>query len=502
MSLPEFSGYRIERLLGSGATAKVYAATSLEGGARVALKVFHHTLDRPELQRRITAEFRAIQAVYHPNIVRVLDAVQDSERPMLVLELVEGATLSEFQKQLPYVLPELSVRIVIDVLKALEEAHSRGIIHRDLKPSNVLVSSLGEVKVSDFGLAKFADASVMTMSGALLGSPEYMSPEQARGDALTAQSDLFSLTSILYFLVTGTSAFGRSSPLASVAAVVEGRYEAAHKRNPKISWGIERIFERGFAVKPGDRFSSAKEFRLTLERELQRLGLGAETWSLNGWLEAPSARTMSALRTMAEALTARCEQAIRDEDVALAHECLAHLSLVAPSSVSVSDFTDRIGDLQRAAQRRPRKRFTISAALLLACVLGAGAFRLLPSSESLAPSAALKSPAEPADRSSAGGLSPPETSEIASSNDKKPRELSAVKPQETRTVPVERRQRIHFELPEDVEVSLNERPIDPKKNLSVLPGQYRLTLLKKGFRPITQTIQVREGEPTHIRVNP
>ncbi|MGZ3688063.1 MAG: serine/threonine-protein kinase, partial [Bdellovibrionota bacterium] len=240
--MKELGDYRIDRLLGRGATAQVYLAFRRSDDFPVALKVFHPGLwDREDLKRRALSEVSTALALQHPNIVRIFEPHLDLDPPAMALEFVDGYSLEEFQGRLPYVLPEVSVLVVVEILKALEHAHAQNVVHRDLKPANIFVGNDGRVLVGDFGLARMTDVSRLTLSGTLLGSPDYMSPEQARGEISTPKSDLFSAASILYFLITGTRPFSRSSALATLAAVNDAQPEAAPRRNPKISPALARI---------------------------------------------------------------------------------------------------------------------------------------------------------------------------------------------------------------------------------------------------------------------
>jgi serine/threonine protein kinase len=205
-------------------------------------------------------------------LVKIRDFLQSNWHSVLVMDYVDGPTLSEFQQQLPYVLPEISVLVVIEVLKTLEKVHERGIIHRDIKPSNIMVSSKCEILLTDFGLAKWNDASSHTNHGSILGSPEFMSPEQAQGEVVNKKSDLFSLASVIYFLTTGTKAFYKSSPLATLASVVKGDFENPSLRNPKISPKLSKLMCKALSVSPQDRFANALEFREALQNYLREIG--------------------------------------------------------------------------------------------------------------------------------------------------------------------------------------------------------------------------------------
>lgn len=506
MSLPPIPGlevYRLERELGRGATAEVYVGVHQSDGKRVALKVLRPdpsatASELSDLKRRIKREFETVGRIKHQNIVAIYEVFPDLTPPALVMEWVDGETLQDFQKRLPYVLPELGVLICIEILKAIEAAHQHGIIHRDLKPSNVMVSKKGEVKVTDFGLAKFTLASLGTVTGSIMGSPEYMSPEQARGDALTEQSDLFSLTSILYFLVTGTSPFSKPTPIASIASVVEARFESAQKRNPKISNELEAVLTRGFSKNPSGRFGSATLFRQELEKLLKETGFPIPT--LSQWLENPSQQTVAALSQMADSLAQRTLKEIKRGSPEQAHLALRRLSQVAPSSQMLMDLSDQLSQLEQKKIKFAKLwPLLLGGGLLLG---GAGVWFTLDSEP--------KKPIEdPVVLAKETPLAPsptpiPEPSPIAVIAKEplaEPAQLEVPKPKPTpKPTPKPPTQLVKFDLPPGVGASLDGVDIKGAKSLRVKPGPHRLELRMKGYKPITQTIVVKESEPTVIKV--
>src|SRR5947207_764849 len=219
------SHYRILESLGEGGMGTVYLAEDTHLGRRVAIKFPSLSSDSHDYRARFLREARAVSELSHPFIATLFDYGETDEgRPFLVMELARGRPLTEIMQKGELTLPR-AVAIVIDVAMALVAAHARGVIHRDIKPSNIMVDDTGQVKVLDFGLAKQLNKdypgssepeaqtllSTETQSGVVLGTPAYLSPEQATAEAVDERSDLFSLGTLLYEAITGHTPFeGRS----------------------------------------------------------------------------------------------------------------------------------------------------------------------------------------------------------------------------------------------------------------------------------------------------
>jgi hypothetical protein len=344
------------------------------------------------------------------------------------------------------------------------------------------------VLVSDFGLAKMADVSKVTLTGALLGSPDFMSPEQARGEAAEAVSDLFSVSSVFYFLITGTRPFTRNSPLATLAAVSDGAYEPAQRRNPKISPDLVRILRKGLAKNPKDRFASATEYRQAILEYLEGIHLKPEEFSFANWMASPTDVTMRALNDIASALSARCQKQIDSGAWNDAIQTLSHLSLVAPESAASARL---LQELETARSRMRRKRIYIPlAALLFVAAFGASAVLRLVNRPGAAPTVTIR------------GSSPPPipvaaktTPSIGPSIGKGVKANPRLPAQPDRVAPVK------FDVPKDITVYWDGKNVT---GMPLLPGQkmgtHRLRLEKPGSTPIEQEIRVKSGEPTVIAV--
>ncbi|MCL8011042.1 protein kinase [Streptomyces sp. AS02] len=264
--------YQLRDLLGQGGMASVHLAYDTVLDRQVAVKTLHTELGREQAFReRFRREAQAVAKLTHTNIVSVFDTGEDTvdgmTTPYIVMEYIEGRPLSsvfdEDIRQFGAVPADKALKIIADVLAALEISHEMGLVHRDIKPGNVMVNKRGVVKVMDFGIARAMQSGVtsMTQTGMVVGTPQYLSPEQALGRAVDARSDLYSVGIMLFQLVTGRLPFDADSPLAIAYAHVQEEPVAPSSINRALPPAVDALVARALKKNPNERFPSAESMR-------------------------------------------------------------------------------------------------------------------------------------------------------------------------------------------------------------------------------------------------
>jgi serine/threonine-protein kinase len=257
--------YRVTGRLGSGGMADVYAAEDLQLGRRVALKLLYRRFaEDAEFVERFRREASSAAGLQHPNVVSIYDRGETDGTSYIAMELIDGRTLKQVVAQDGPLDPARAVALIEQVLRAARFAHRRGIIHRDLKPHNVMVDAEDRAKVTDFGIAR-AGASDMTQTGSIMGTAQYLSPEQAQGLPVNATADLYSIGIMLYELLTGTIPFdGESAVTIALKQVSEPPVPPSALR-PGIPPALEAVVLRALEKEPARRFADADEFLAALE---------------------------------------------------------------------------------------------------------------------------------------------------------------------------------------------------------------------------------------------
>jgi len=262
--------YQIERLLGTGGMADVYLATDTLLGRHVAVKILHPQYAKdPVFIQRFRQEAQAAANLNQRNIVNVFDWGIDEGVDYLVMEHVEGSNLKDIILRGGPLLPERAVEIAVAISGALEAAHANGIVHRDIKPQNIIVMPDNQIKVMDFGIARAAGGSAMTQTGTILGTAQYISPEQAQGHTADPRSDLYSLGIVIYEMLTGKVPFDGESPVAIAYKHVREDPLPPSMINPDISHELEAVVMKALAKNPENRYQNAIEMQADLERCLE-----------------------------------------------------------------------------------------------------------------------------------------------------------------------------------------------------------------------------------------
>jgi len=252
--------YRIEEELGFGGMGAVYRASDLELDRVVALKVIRpHLADDPNVLQRFKQEIILAREVTHRNVVRIFDIGQAGDTRFISMEYVDGKDLLGLLKERGALPSEEAIEIIEQVCLALEAAHQQGVVHRDLKPANIMLDSDGRVVVMDFGIARSLDVSGMTQTGSLIGTPDYMSPEQVKGEAVDSRSDIFALGIIFYQLLTGELPYKGETPMAAMFTRTQNRAAPVRDLKPDLPGFLGDVVSRCLEIPVHKRYQSTRE---------------------------------------------------------------------------------------------------------------------------------------------------------------------------------------------------------------------------------------------------
>ena len=250
--------YELVEFVGKGGMALVYRAIDKRTGHDVAVKILRPEYNQDaEFCTRFDREAVAASKMSHHNIVNLLDVGQDDNMRYLVMEYVRGRTLKDVIKQNGPLKPAVAAQVAIRILSALQHAHKNGIIHRDIKPQNILVHSDGLIKVGDFGIARVVGSNTISTDDVVMGSVHYFSPEQAKGEPVTAASDLYSVGVVLYEMLTGKPPFDGETPVAIAMQHIGGKAQPIREIDPTIPPALERVVEKAMEKRPERRYQTA-----------------------------------------------------------------------------------------------------------------------------------------------------------------------------------------------------------------------------------------------------
>ncbi|MBK9366025.1 MAG: protein kinase [Deltaproteobacteria bacterium] len=390
--------YEVLQKVGEGGMATVYRGRHVTLNRDVAIKVLHPHLSASMRNRqRFAREARAIEHLDHENILKIFDySGVDVPDCFIVTEFVPGRTLYELLKDRGLFPSEVVAIIGRDLSAALAYAHRAGIVHRDLKPENVMVRVDGTVKLMDFGIARFLDETSLTVTGALVGSPAYMSPEQASERPVNERSDLFSLGTVLYHIVSGQLPFSGNNPSIILRNIIEGRRPEVLELQPSCSPRLADLIERLLQTDPDARPADADEVVRALDELLAEVRIDPKTpeWSLVGYLEDSEGYERRLRKHLDEALLTTAKAAFARGEHLSAQRTLNRLLVLRPDHPEVLALLTSLHQPEpiESDPRVTSPRLMALGALLIVASLGL-AWRFLAPEE---PTAAVTSPPTPA----------------------------------------------------------------------------------------------------------
>ncbi len=293
--------YRLEAKLGSGGMSTVYLARDQTLDRQVAVKVMHREMsEQADQLERFRQEARAVAKRSHPNVVSVIDAGEDGGHPYIVFEYVEGETLKQRISRDGALDPQEAIAYAIEIARGLSVAHARRMVHRDIKPQNILIDAEGRAKLTDFGISRQLEQDGMTATGRVLGTTDYVAPEQAMGRPVDQRSDIYSLGVVLYEMLVGQVPFAADSQVGVAMKHVNEELPDVQRRRPELSAAVALVVERSTAKEPDERYQHIGEMTddLSTALEVEAARAGSTTGEATSVLDAvpPPKRKLSSRR--------------------------------------------------------------------------------------------------------------------------------------------------------------------------------------------------------------
>lgn len=366
-----FGKYEVIEEVGQGGMSVVYRGRDSVLGREVAIKVMHPFLaQKKEAKERFYREARTVARLDHPNVLEIFDySGEDAEQAYIVTEFIRGETLSGFIGRHRPALPEIGLLLIRPLCHALKHAHDSGIIHRDLKPDNVMIRVGGTMKLMDFGIAQMIDADTLTMTGALLGSPAHMSPELIDGLHCDARSDIFSMGTILYWLMTTRLPFTAPTAPALFKKIVDGAFDDPRMHNPLLTPRMVGLLDGLMKRRREERFQTVGEVLAAVDAELKHVGIEHSDEWLQRYLAAP-ADVEAELRSHAiKWARQQGDAALQRKDIPGAIDAYDRVLLLDPADVALRN---QVLTLSRRKARRERVSKIMMGAQGLGLLLALG----------------------------------------------------------------------------------------------------------------------------------
>jgi serine/threonine protein kinase len=358
--------YELLERVGQGGMSVVYRATDRSLRRTVAVKILHrHLADSAEARDRFEREAHAVAKLRHENIVEIFAySGKGSEDSYIVTEFIDGSTLKEFLNDHPIAFPEVAGMIVLQVCRALAHAHGAGVLHRDIKPENVMIRSDGVVKLMDFGISQMVDLQRLTVTGQLLGSPAYMSPEHVEGQPLDFRTDVFACGIVLYQLATGRLPFEGKNPHEILKRIADCKFNDPRQVNPRVGNELGRIILKAMAREPRDRYRDVSAMLNALDAYCTGSGLGPAAQELARYFQSPASYEMALKSRLVDHLVRKGKETMPiSRQQAL--ESFDRVLTVDPTNSTV------LAVLERLSDRRRWKRGAVIGLILLIVAGGA-----------------------------------------------------------------------------------------------------------------------------------
>ncbi|HTJ44477.1 MAG TPA: serine/threonine-protein kinase [Kofleriaceae bacterium] len=354
--------YELLERVGQGGMAVVYRGLDRSLRRTVAVKVLHrHLADHKEARDRFEREAHAVAKLRHENILEIFDYAAGTDDSYIVTEFIEGATLKQFVTDHPPQHAEIGAMVVLQICRALAHAHGQGILHRDVKPENVMIRSDGVVKLTDFGISQMVDLERMTVTGQLLGSPAYMSPEHVEGRPLDFRTDIFAAGIVLYQLTVGKLPFEGKNPHEILKRIGECKFLDPRQANPRVGNELGKIILRAMAREPDERYPDVTAMVGALERYVEGSGLGDPAKELARFFASPPSYEVALQQRLVDHLVRKGKELLAQKQQASALELFDRVLTIEPKNETVLGLLDRM-----ASKRKWRSVAAASAIVIVA----------------------------------------------------------------------------------------------------------------------------------------